>query len=42
LTQQRNALEWAIGKLRQHAVTAGFDKRDYIWRGTIDVALTRT
>jgi hypothetical protein len=32
----------AIGKLRQaRAVATRFDKRDFVWRGTIDVALIR-
>ena len=40
--KQRNTVERAIGKLRQHrAVTTRFDKRDYVWRGTIDVASIR-
>lgn len=40
--KQRNTVERAIGKLRQHrAVATRYDKRDYIWRGTIDVASIR-
>jgi transposase len=39
---QRNTVERAIGKLRQHrAVATRYDKRDYVWRGTIDVASIR-
>ena len=38
----RNTVERAIGKLRQHrAVATRYDKRDYVWRGTIDVAPIR-
>jgi transposase len=40
--KQRNTVERAIGKLRQHrAIATRFDKRDYVWRGTIDVASIR-
>ena len=40
--KQRNTVERAIGKLRQHrAVATRYDKRDYAWRGTIDVASIR-
>ena len=40
--KQRNTVERAIGKLRQHrAVATRYDKRDYVWRGTIDVASIR-
>ena len=40
--RQRNTVERAIGKLRQHrAVATRYDKRDYVWRGTIDVASIR-
>jgi hypothetical protein len=37
--KQRNTVERAFGKLRQHrAVATRFDKRDFVWRGTVDVA----
>lgn len=40
--KHRNTVERAIGKLRQHrAVATRYDKRDYVWRGTIDVASIR-
>jgi len=40
--KQRNTVERTIGRLRQHrSVAARFDKRDYVWRGTIDVASIR-
>jgi transposase len=40
--KKRNTVERAIGKLRQHrAVATRYDKRDYVWRGTIDVASIR-
>jgi transposase len=40
--KQRNTVERAIGKLRQHrAAATRYDKRDYVWRGTIDVASIR-
>jgi transposase len=38
----RNVVERAFNKLRQHrAVAIRFDKRDFVWRGTIDVAAIR-
>jgi transposase len=40
--KQRNTVERAFGQLRQHrAVATRFDKRDFIWRGTVDVASIR-
>lgn len=37
-----NVVERAINKLRQHrAVAPRYDKRDFVWRGTIDVAAIR-
>jgi transposase len=40
--RQRNVVERAINKLRQNrAVATRYDKRDYVWRGTIDVAAIR-
>ena len=40
--QRRNSIERAINKLKQHrAVATRYDKRDYIWRGTVDVATIR-
>jgi len=37
--KQRNTVERAFCHLRQHrAVATRYDKRDYVWRGTIDVA----
>jgi transposase len=40
--KQRNTVERAFGKLRQHrAVATRFDKRDFVRRGTVDVASIR-
>ena len=40
--KQRNTVERAFGKLRQHrAVATRYDKRDFVWRGTVDVASIR-
>jgi transposase len=37
--KQRNTVERTFGQLRQHrAVATRFDKRDFVWRGTVDVA----
>lgn len=38
----RNVVERAINKLKQNrAVATRYDKRDYVWRGTVDVATIR-
>lgn len=40
--KQRNTVERAFCKLRQHrAVATRYDKRDYVWRGSADVASIR-
>ena len=40
--KQRNTVERAFGNLRQHrAVATRYDKRDYTWRGTVDIASIR-
>jgi transposase len=40
--QQRNTVERAFCQLRQHrAVATRYDKRDFVWRGTVDVASIR-
>ena len=40
--KQRNVVERAFCQLRQHrAVATRYDKRDFTWRGTVDVASIR-
>jgi transposase len=40
--KQRNTVERAFCQLRQHrAVATRYDKRDFTWRGTVDVASIR-
>ena len=40
--KQRNTVERAFCPLRQHrAVATRYDKRDFVWRGTVDVASIR-
>jgi transposase len=40
--RQRNTVERAFCQLRQHrAVATRYDKRDFVWRGTVDVASIR-
>jgi len=40
--QQRNTVERAFCRLRQHrAVATRYDKRDFVYRGTVDVAAIR-
>jgi len=40
--KQRNTVERAFCRLRQHrAVATRYDKRDYVYRGTVDVAAIR-
>jgi transposase len=40
--KQRNIVERTFSQLREHrAVATRYDKRDFVWRGTIDVASIR-
>ena len=40
--KERNTVERAFCHLRQYrAVATRFDKRDFVWRGTVDVASIR-
>ena len=40
--KQRNTVERAFCQLRQHrAIATRYDKRDFVWRGTVDVASIR-
>jgi transposase len=40
--KERNTVERAFCKLRQHrAIATRYDKRDFVWRGTVDVASIR-
>ena len=40
--KQRNTVERTFCQLRQHrAVATRYDKRDFVWRGTVDVASIR-
>ena len=40
--KERNIVERAFCQLRQHrAVATRYDKRDFTWRGTVDVASIR-
>jgi transposase len=40
--KQRDTVERAFCHLRQHrAIATRYDKRDFVWRGTVDVALIR-
>jgi len=40
--KDRNVAERAINKLREfRAVATRYDKRDFVWRGTVDVAAIR-
>lgn len=42
LYKQRNTVERAFSQLRQHrAVATRYDKRDFVYRGTVDVAAIR-
>jgi transposase len=40
--KDRNVAERAINKLKEfRAVATRYDKRDYVWRGTVDIAAIR-
>jgi transposase len=40
--KQRNTVERAFCHLRQHrTVATRYDKRDYVWRGTVDLGSIR-
>jgi transposase len=42
LYKQRNTVERAINKLRQHrAAATRYDKRDFVYRGSVDIATIR-
>lgn len=40
--KERNAIERTINRLKQNrAIATRYDKRDYVWRGSVDVASIR-